>query len=85
MHTLVQIHWSLFGLVDSTLLSFHSKQTLSDSAFLFTCRCVPSGAHSFYGLVVYGFIQKQLSCPTSVSDFFTFDLIYVIIYIVFIY
>ena len=47
--------------------------------------CVPSGAHTFYGLVVYGFTSKQLSCPTSVSDFFTSDLIYVIIYIVFIY
>ena len=66
--TLVQIHWSLFGLVDSTWQSFlffnqfNSLQSIKlrvATAFFSICHWIPSGAHSFHGQVVYGFILNK--------------------------
>ena len=80
---------SLFGLLTelyclSIINTNPTSQTSKWSKF-FTCCCVPSGAHSFYGLVVYGFIKTTFLPGFCLTEFFTFVLIYIIIYIMFIY
>ena len=80
---------SLFGLLTelyclSIINTNPTSQTSKWSKF-FICCCVPSGAHSFYGLVVYGFIKTTFLPGFCLTEFFTFVLIYIIIYIMFIY
>ena len=66
---------SLFGLLTelyclSIINTNPTSQTSKWSKF-FTCCCVPSGAHSFYGLVVYGFIKTTFLPGFCLTEFFT--------------